>query len=234
MSNARTAPQPSRLESQPLLHDHPTAWRIASVLWLLAAFLFAALAIEPLRDVVDDVDETIFDITVTAEWAPAVGVAKFLDFVGSAWITIPVMVLVAVWLASRKRWEAFATWIVAMAVSQLFIGPVKSLYERARPPQSLVETSSWSFPSGHSVATAVIAISLVIVLVKAGPKRRNLEMLAAAGAVIMALSRVYLRAHWLSDVAAGAALGAGVAIGAATLIHRLDERRTRQEQRAES
>ena len=44
-------------------------------------------------------------------------------------------------------------------------------------------------------------------------------------AVVMALSRVYLRAHWLSDVAAGAALGAAIAIGAATLMHWLDERR---------
>ncbi len=47
-------------------------------------------------------------------------------------------------------------------------------------------------------------------------------MLAAAFAVLMALSRVYLRAHWLSDAAGGAALGAAVAIGAAALVHWLD------------
>ena len=34
----------------------------------------------------------------------------------------------------------------------------------------------------------------------------------------MALSRVYLRAHWLSDVAAGVLLGAGVALGCAGLV----------------
>ena len=39
-------------------------------------------------------------------------------------------------------------------------------------------------------------------------------MLAAVFAVMMALSRVYLRAHWLSDVAAGVALGAAVAVAA--------------------
>jgi undecaprenyl-diphosphatase len=93
---------------------------------------------------------------------------------------------------------------------------------------SLVETTSWSFPSGHSVAGATIAIAAVIVLVPAGPKRRNLEMLAAAFAVVMALSRVYLRAHWLSDVAAGAALGAAIAIGAAALLHWIDDRRRGQ------
>jgi undecaprenyl-diphosphatase len=54
-------------------------------------------------------------------------------------------------------------------------------------------------------------------------------MLAAAFAIVMALSRVYLRAHWLSDVAAGAALGAAIAIGAAALMHWIDDRRRERE-----
>ena len=68
-----------------------------------------------------------------------------------------------------------------------------------------------------------IAIAAVIVLVPAGPKRRNLEMLAIAFAVVMALSRVYLRAHWLSDAAAGVALGAAIAIAAAAVTPLIDE-----------
>lgn len=44
-------------------------------------------------------------------------------------------------------------------------------------------------------------------------------MIAGAFAVVMGLSRVYLRAHWLSDVVAGAALGAAVAIGVAVAMH---------------
>lgn len=90
----------------------------------------------------------------------------------------------------------------------------------------LVETTGYSFPSGHAVAGAAVAVALVIVLVPAGPKRRNLEILAAAFAILMALSRVYLRAHWLSDTLSGAALGAGVAIGAAALVHFVDQRRS--------
>ena len=64
-----------------------------------------------------------------------------------------------------------------------------------------------------------VAIALAIVLVPAGPRRRNLEMIAAGSAVIMGLSRVYLRAHWLSDVIAGVALGAAMAIGVAVVMH---------------
>jgi len=44
-------------------------------------------------------------------------------------------------------------------------------------------------------------------------------MIAAGFAVMMGVSRVYLRAHWLSDVVAGVALGAAVAIGVAVVMH---------------
>lgn len=83
----------------------------------------------------------------------------------------------------------------------------------------LVGTTSYSFPSGHAVAGAAIAIALVMLLVPVGQRRRNLEMIAAAFAVIMGLSRVYLRAHWLSDAVAGVAMGAGVVIGVAAVMH---------------
>lgn len=214
-----------RLQSDPLLHDHPLAWRVAIGLWMLSALLFLALAIPPVEDLVQSFDDVVYRWAVSAEWAPAVTAAKVLDFIGSAWVTAPLIVAVAVWLGWRRRWEALATWVAAMALSQILIGPVKDIYERVRPPLPLVETTSWSFPSGHSVAGATIAVAAVIVLVRAGPKRRNLEMLAAAFTVVMALSRVYLRAHWLTDVAAGVALGAAIAILCAAIMHRIDDRR---------
>lgn len=219
------ATPPGRLQRHPLLHDHPVAWRVALGLWILAALLFVALAVPVFATAVQSVDDVVHRWAVSGEWNPAVVAAGILDFIGSGWVTWPVIVGVAGWLAWRRRWEAFFSWVLAMAVSQMLIGPVKDLYTRTRPPMPLVETTSWSFPSGHSVAGAAIAVALVIVLLPAGPRRRNFEMLAAAFGVLMALSRVYLRAHWLSDVASGAALGAAVAIGFAALMHRLDDRR---------
>jgi membrane-associated phospholipid phosphatase len=204
------------------------ALRIALGLWVFSALLFMAIAVPTLKDAVQAVDDQVHRWVVSIEWGPAVTASQFLDFVGSAWVVWPTMAGVAAWLAWNRRWEAFSTWVVAMVVSQLMVGPVKSLYMRPRPSMSLVETSSWSFPSGHSVVGGAIAIAAVIVLVPAGPRRRNLEMLAIAFAVVMALSRVYLRAHWLSDAAAGVALGAAIAIGAAALTDRIDEHRRSQ------
>lgn len=217
-----------RLEERPLLQDHPGAYRLALVLWALGSLVFVALAIPALADIVQAIDDWVYELAIDLEATIPVTLAKVLDFVGSTWVTAPLMILVGIYLIYRKRWEALAFWFVAMLGSQLLIGPMKNLYERARPPLPLVETSGFSFPSGHAVAGAAIAVALVIVLVPAGTKRRNVEMLAAAFAVFMALSRVYLRAHWLSDALGGAALGAAVAIGAAVLVHWIDGVRTRR------
>lgn len=214
-----------RLEDRPLLRDHPLALRLSLVLWALGGFVFAALAIPVLADVVQSVDNRIYEAMVDLEAAIPVAIAEALDFIGSTWVTAPLMIAIAAFLIFRRRWEALIFWTLAMVGSQLLIGPVKNLYTRARPPMPLVETTGYSFPSGHSVAGAAIAVALVIVLVPAGPRRRNLEMLAAAFAVVMAMSRVYLRAHWLSDVAGGAALGAAVVIAVAALVHWVDNRR---------
>lgn len=224
MSEARP-PQHRRLSDRPLLHDHPVAFRVSLVLWGLGGLLFIALAVPPVADAAQAIDDWIYRVAVDAEAGPLTAAAKAFDVVGSTWVTAPVSVVVAGYLLWRARWEALAFWVLAMTASQLLIGPMKALYERERPPLPLVETSGYSFPSGHAVAGAAIVLSLVIVLVRAGPRRRNLEMIAVGFAVAMAMSRVYLRVHWLSDVVAGAALGAAVAIAAAAFVHWADEYR---------
>jgi undecaprenyl-diphosphatase len=83
-----------------------------------------------------------------------------------------------------------------------------------------VNETTGSFPSGHAVAGAVVAISLVIVLIQPGPARRNLEIAAAGFAFLMAGTRLYLGAHWLTDVFGGVAFGAACAIGAAAIVQR--------------
>jgi undecaprenyl-diphosphatase len=82
----------------------------------------------------------------------------------------------------------------------------------------VVDVVGFSFPSGHAVAGAATAVALVLVLLPSGPARRRWEFVAIGFAFVMALSRVYLNAHWFSDVVAGVLLGAGVALGSAGLV----------------
>jgi undecaprenyl-diphosphatase len=205
--------------SHPMLDDHRATTRLAIGLWIAAGLLFVLVAVPGTRELVQRSDDVIHDLAVRLEWRPAVIVAEVLDFIGSGWFTWPLRIAIIVWLAAKKRWEGLIFWIFAVAVSEFLIGTSKALYERPRPIDALVETTGFSFPSGHATVGAVVAISLVIVLIPAGPRRRNLELIAAGFAFLMGLSRVYLRAHWFTDVAAGVALGAAIAIAAAAIVH---------------
>lgn len=203
-----------------LLEDHPVVDAIAAVLLAIGLALFVALTVPTVSSAIQRVDDRIWQAAVDLEWGPAVVAAKVLDFLGRAWVTWPIMAAVAVLVAWRRRWRALTFWVVTMAVSQAAVGPMKDLYARERPPLPLVTTSDLSFPSGHAVATAAIAIALVIVLVPSGPRRRNLEIIAATVAILGASSRVYLRAHWSTDALAGAALGAAIALVTAAVVSR--------------
>ena len=216
-----------RLDTHPLLTDHPTAFKTSLVLWAIGGFTFVALTVAPLKRGLQAIDDWAWQVAIDLQTPVLVWIGKAMDVIGSTLVVAPIMIGVAIYLIFRKRWEGLGFWILAMLTSQLLIGPVKTLYGRPRPPLPLVETTGFSFPSGHSVAGAAVAISLVIVLVPAGPKRRNLEILAGLFAFVMALTRVYLRAHWLSDTAGGAALGAAVAVGAAAFVHWYVDRRSR-------
>ena len=151
--------------------------------------------------------------TLALTWVP-----KALNLIGSGIVTIPLRIAVAAYLAFRRRWRAFAAWLLTWAAAEIVLTAAKAWFMRSRPPLPLVVTTGYSFPSGHAVAGASIAVALVLVSMPAGPHRRRWEMFAAAAAFLMALSRLYLNAHWFSDVVAGVLLGTGVALGATAVI----------------
>ncbi len=203
-----------------VLDDHRWAERTAILLWAVAGMSFVAMAIPATRDVLDSFDTWFYEVTYPVKWGPLTGLSYTMAFLGSALFVWPLRLVVSVVLYSKKRWLALSAWLLPIVLSEPLIGSLKAAYGRPRPPESLVEVASGAFPSGHAVAGAVVAISLVIVLVPPGATRRNLEMAAAGFAVIMAGTRVYLGAHWLTDVFGGVALGAACAIGGAAIAQR--------------
>lgn len=164
---------------------------------------------------------------------PLTFVARFLNVFGGGVVTIPLRIVVAAWLALRTRWRALVVWAGAWGLAEVSLSTAKAYFQRGRPPGALVETVGFSFPSGHAVAAASTAVALVFVLMPAGPPRRRWEWGAAAFAFVMASSRVYLRAHWLSDVAAGVLLGAGVAVGVAGIASEIRDRALHRGRHAE-
>jgi undecaprenyl-diphosphatase len=184
----------------------------------LTALLFILMATS-VRDHVQRLDEAFLRRMVSIRSSPLTWVAKVLNVLGSAAITLPARLLVAGFLALRRRWWHLAAFASAVILAEISIGLVKHLYHRPRPPGTLVTVHGSSFPSGHAVAASVTAVAAVIALFPEGPRRFWWGAAAALFSFVMGLSRAYLAAHWLSDAAAGVLLGTSFALVAAVVVH---------------
>lgn len=208
-----------------MLTDHRRAIWVSVGLLAALVFVFVAVGRHPegaapattLR-FIGQWDQGVYEAMIDIRNAPLTALALVLNVLGGGVVTIPLRALVAIWLGLQRRWRAFSTWVLTWIVAEVITAMAKGFFHRGRPPVSLVETVGYSFPSGHAVAGAATAVAFVLVLLPPGPERRRWELGAVAFAFVMAFSRVYLRAHWLSDVAAGVLLGAGVALGCAGLV----------------
>ena len=181
---------------------------------LTGAVAVSALVLWPVTEpAVQAVDDAVWRFAGSVENGPTTAVAVAMSWLGSAWVNWPLRVAVLLLLAWRRHWLRLGAFALAVVSSELLIGPVKAAVDRPRPLDSLIATSGASVPSGHAIASAVTAVGLVLAVVSPGPARWRWEVRAVVFAVAMALSRVYLRAHWLSDTVAGGLLGAGLALG---------------------
>lgn len=95
----------------------------------------------------------------------------------------------------------------------LTVGLAKHLVGRQRPAlvDHLVEVGSASFPSGHAANSAIIYLTIALILMQIVAARRARWFLFAATVLLVTAigaSRVYLGVHWPSDVLAGWSFGA--------------------------
>lgn len=118
---------------------------------------------------------------------------------------VPIVIAVVL-LICRRPWGALY-FLLASVLSAGVVQLLKNLFGRARPEDILVHSDFGSFPSGHvaNAATIAVAIGVIVPIV-------SVWIAGAAYTVLMAVSRTYLGAHWLSDTLGGLLVGAGAAL----------------------
>jgi membrane-associated phospholipid phosphatase len=196
-----------------MLVDSRRGLLVSGCLLLGAAVVTVLYVLPATRPAVQAVDDAVWRFAVQVENKPTTAVAVVLSWGGSGLVHWPLRIAALALLAWRRHWLRLAAFALAVVTSEVLIGSLKTAVDRPRPPDPLIATSAAAFPSGHAIATAVTAVGLVLVLATPGRSRWRWEVEAVIFTSIMALSRVYLRAHWLSDTVAGALLGAGLALG---------------------
>lgn len=129
--------------------------------------------------------------------------------------------LVFVGLFYLAGWrQEFLVTLVSLALIGVVVAVLMAVVQRPFPPQPVcvtdgAATPTTSFPSGH--AAAVVAYAMVA---------RNSDVLpfktVSALAVLVAVSRIYLGTHYLSDTVAGIAIGIGAVLIAERVLDRVE------------
>ncbi|KFN44330.1 bifunctional DedA family/phosphatase PAP2 family protein [Arenimonas metalli] len=132
----------------------------------------------------------------------------FLATIGDAVVLTPAVLGVFGWLLWRRRHIAAWHWLAAPAFALVLTWFLGYLLDMPKPPASTA-VMGFSFPSASvTMATVVYGFFAVLIARELPGRRRAWPYVVAALAVsLLGFSRLYLGAHWLSDVLAGILLG---------------------------
>lgn len=134
-----------------------------------------------------------------------VGASRLADLT----VLLPLGAVVYAWLWRRQARRQANYWLAALAFGLLAAPLLKEWLQVPRPDIGLVGWTSWAFPSGHTLrATVLFGFLAVFLSASLSALWRWLPYaLAAVLTMAVALSRLYLGVHWLTDVLGSLALG---------------------------
>lgn len=211
---------------------------LIAALLLVALFLLAFLELgEAVREGPISLDERIVralrsphDVTV-GRGGPAVdGMVRDLTALGSPTLGILFSLAVVGWLLLTGRPGAALFVAVAMLGAWALNDVLKELFDRQRPTilPEVARAESLSFPSGHTMISAVLYPTLAELLGRLVRQKRvrfYLMGVALGVAVLVGFSRVYLAVHYPSDVLGGLSAGFAWALVCGVVARLLQRRR---------
>ena len=159
-------------------------------------------------------------------------ILSYFTLLGDVEITLIFCVLMSFLALLRKHFWAFLGWLLIVPASMAEIFGKLVLFHPAPPvffhrtilpenlPQFYVHTN-FSYPSGHMTRTIFI-ITVILFLVLFSKQNYILKLIQLSSliflAFMLALTRIYLGEHWLSDVLGGILLGSSMGLFASVLI----------------
>ncbi len=126
-------------------------------------------------------------------------------------VLVPILVVIGILLYFRHRRLQDALFLLLLAGNGLTI-ILKPIFHRLRPTTAVAtiidHQGGFSLPSGHTVAVTILALSAILLIGQRYRRHRWwITVLAVLLMTTVGLSRVYLGAHWPSDVLAGYVVG---------------------------
>lgn len=155
-----------------------------------------------------------------------------LSELGGSTTVMLVTAVAAFALAALRHWRGAAALGLAVLGTQVAVAAGKALVARPRPADAIavIDPSGWSFPSAHSASTVALYVMLAVIATDLWRGRlRPALAFGVAGTVVVlvGLSRVYLGAHYPTDVLAGWLVGGTLVVASWAVCSRLPAARLR-------
>jgi len=164
---------------------------------------------------------------------------RLMLFASDRYVWFPAYALLILWLVDifrRQAWPLLPLLIGAVALADSIASKLfKPFFGRLRPCHAPGLTGQLHLPDGcggqfgflSSHAANSFALAVFLLLVLPGPRFRGLRIAAFVWAGLLSYSRIYLGAHYPSDVVGGALVGAALGWGAAWAFGRWGQRLAR-------
>jgi len=190
---------PKRRESVPLAL---LAILLLAIVWVFFAFLILVIGHgEPLR-----LDLAVYELMLALRNPLADYPLAAIASLGDEQVLAPACTLVLLYLCWRRRWMAAAHWLAALAFGLALTAWLGASVDIPKPP---AVSSGFGFPS-IAVTMATISFGFFAVLIaRELPGRQRVWPYLVSGCVValIGFARIYLGAHWLSDVIGGMLFG---------------------------
>lgn len=136
----------------------------------------------------------------------------FITHLAKAQVVSVAVIFSLIILFLLNKWSYLKSLLISVVGGELFVWIIKNIIDRPRPPltSALVTETSYSFPSGHSFV-AVAFYGLITFFIFESLKKKYLKVLTLISGltliILIGFSRIYLGAHWPSDILASYASG---------------------------
>jgi undecaprenyl-diphosphatase len=200
------------------LHWSPPAYLTLHTIVALIATIAGIAVFSNLADwITDEAAITRFDVRFDnrlhdAATPAGLAVARAFSFIGGPTAMAVLMIGGAIYLLVRRQRVFLYGWLIAFMGGGALDWALKTIFHRDRPafPKAFVHAMGFSFPSGHSMGSLIgFGMLAYLVIHSTGGRRSDVTVGVIASLVTLCVgfSRLYLGAHYPSDVLAGFAAG---------------------------
>jgi len=162
------------------------------------------------------IDQTLYNFLVDSRSTLGTAIFSIGSFLGNWQFIVLAMIVIITFLILQKKLKFIAPLLLAVLSSEAITFLGKWYFQRPRPVSSVFWETGWSFPSSHATIAVAFYGFLAFILLQLKPRFKTSLVYTILFLVIVLIgfSRLYLGAHYLSDVLVGYLVGIfGLSLG---------------------